>query len=44
MGSIDEALAELTLLNKPNITGVANKHNVDRTMLFRRFRGVHRLA
>ena len=38
MDSIEAALADLRLLNKPNFTATAKKHGCDRTTLSRQFR------
>ncbi|HEV7738334.1 MAG TPA: transposase [Chlamydiales bacterium] len=40
MAPIDEALAELVLYDKPNISATARKYEIDRSTLSRRFRGV----
>ena len=40
MDSIDSALKDLSLQDKPNISATAKKHHVDRSVLSRRFRGV----
>ena len=40
MGSIEEALEDLRLQEKPNILQTAKKHNVDRTTLSRRWNNV----
>ena len=40
MDKIEAALADLRLQEKPNITAIADKHDVNRSTLSRRFRGV----
>jgi hypothetical protein len=44
MAPIDEALKELSLLDKPNITAVANNYGVERSTLSRRYRKVNQAA
>ncbi len=44
MASIEAALKELTLDSTLSIVSVAKKHNVNRSTLSRRFRGVTKLS